>query len=352
MTHARTLLLAAILVSCAKDPPRPPAAPATPAAPEKLELQALPLPGATAPVSLDYLAFEPGRARVWVPVAGHGAGSVDVYDTKSGTFARVDGFKTAERERNGRTRTVGPSAVAIGEGAAYVGNRATSEVCPVDLATLKVAACIALGAPPDGVAYVAPTREVWVTTPGDHSIAVLDASEPLALKARTVIHLEGAPEGYSIDAGRGLFFTNLEDKNQTVVIDLAKHTPVATWNLDCGSDGPRGVASDARGLVYVACTDRVLVLDGLHGGAKLAIVDTGAGVDNIDVLEPRHLLFAAAGKAARLTVAQVGDHGEVTPFALGATVEGARNGVVDDSGKAYVADPMNARLLVFAGRAR
>src|ERR1700733_7987570 len=103
MSHARPPLVASVLASCAKDPPRPPAAPS---GPEKLELHALalPLPGAAAPVSLDYLAFEPGRARVWVPVAARGAGSVDVYDTKSGTFARIDGFKTAEREHNGRTR--------------------------------------------------------------------------------------------------------------------------------------------------------------------------------------------------------------------------------------------------------
>ncbi len=271
-----------------------------------------------------------------------------MYDTKSGTFVRVDGFKTAERDVKGRTRTVGPSAVTIGDGAAYVGNRATSEVCPVDTQTLKVGACLKLGSPTDGVAYVSSTKEVWVTTPSDHAIVVLDATRPFALTTKTTIHLDGAPEGYAVDVQRGLFFTNLEDKNKTVVIDVSNHSPGAAWSLPCDANGPRGVTADARGLVYVACTDRVLVLDGLHGGATLGTIETGAGVDNIDWFESQHLLYAAAGNAARLTVARIDDGGQTTWIAVGTSVKGARNGVVDGSGNAYVADPVNARLLVFA----
>jgi hypothetical protein len=243
---------------------------------------------------------------------------------------------------------MGPSAVSIGDGFAYVGNRASAEICPIDLASLKPGKCIKLPSSTDGVAYVASAREVWVTTPSDQSIVVLDASKPGALKVKTTIKLEGGPEGYASDDSRGLFFTNLEDKNKTVVIDVKTHKPKATWNLSCGSDGPRGVAADVgRGFVYVACTDHVLVLDGGHDGAELGKVDTGGGVDNIDWLESRHLLYAAGGKGARLTIARVDDKGQPTVVATGASTVGARNGVADASGNAYVADPVNARLLVF-----
>jgi DNA-binding beta-propeller fold protein YncE len=275
-------------------------------------------------------------------------GSADVFDTAAGSFTRVDGFKTAERESKGKTRTMGPSAVAIGDGFAYVNDRATSEVCAVDAAKLTLGKCFKLPSPGDGVEYVAAAKEVWVTTPRAQTITVLDASKPDALKPKTAIKLDGAPEGYAVDATRGVFFTNLEDKNKTVLIDLKTHRPKATWPLDCGSDGPRGVAVDAEhGFVFVACTDHLLVLDGSHDGAKLATVDTGAGVDNIAWLAPQRLLYAAAGKAARLTVARIDDKGQATVVATGASTEGARNGVVDASGNAYVADPVNARLLVF-----
>jgi DNA-binding beta-propeller fold protein YncE len=273
-----------------------------------------------------------------------------VFDIKAASFVRIDGFKTVQREMKGKTRTMGPSAVAIGDGAAYIGNRATSEVCPIDTGSLKVGTCVTLASGTDGVAYVPTAKEVWVTTPHDQSIVVLDAAEPLALKVKTTVHLDGAPEGYAVDSTRGLFYTNLEDKNRTVAIDIAKHSAASSWTVACGEQGPRGVAVDAdeRGLVFVACTDRVLVLDGLHAGALLGMVESGAGVDNIDWLPSRHLLYVAAGKAATVTVARVDHSGRASPVASGASVEGARNGVVDDGGNVYVADPAGARLLVFS----
>ncbi len=362
MQLPRTQLLFVFLVGCATPSAAPPTAPAaqtkptnasslpdpTGSASAAFAFEALALPGATAPVSLDYLAFEPGRARVWVPVGT--TGSVDVFNIKTAAFDRIDGFGTVQREFKGRTRTMGPSAVAIGEGAAYIGNRATSEICSVDTESLKLATCVALATPTDGVAYISTAKEVWVTMPRDRSIVVLSVTEPLAPKVKTSIHFDGAPEGYAVDPTRGLFYTNLEDKDRTVVVDIARHAPIAVWDVPCGKEGPRGVAVDAdeRGLVFVACTDRVLVLDGLRNGALLGAVESGVGVDNIDWLPSRHLLYVAAGKAATVTVGRVDHSGQVTPVAVGASVEGARNGVVDDRGNAYVADPLHARLLVFA----
>jgi hypothetical protein len=65
-----------------------------------LTFQPLALPGATPPVSLDYLAYDRANERVWVPVGD--TGSADVLDIASGRFTRVDGFKTGEREVRAR----------------------------------------------------------------------------------------------------------------------------------------------------------------------------------------------------------------------------------------------------------
>jgi DNA-binding beta-propeller fold protein YncE len=321
-------------------------APAPDRGPAQLVAKPLALPGATAPVSLDYIVYEPAKARVWVPVGD--TGSVDVLDVATGSFTRIDGFKSAEREVRGNKRVMGPSAAAVGEGFVYIGDRATSEVCAVDATALKLGDCLKLASPTDGVAYVGSAKEVWVTTPHDQSLAVLDASKPAMLKVKTTIKLDGAPEGYAVDDSRGLFFTNLEDKNQTVAIDVKTHKPTAAWKTGCGADGPRGIAADvSRGFVFVACTDRVQVLDAKNHGAPLASLDTGAGVDNIDWLESHRLLYVAAAKAAKLTVARIDDKGQPTVIATGASARGARNGVADASGNAYLADPAGARVLVF-----
>jgi DNA-binding beta-propeller fold protein YncE len=266
------------------------------------------LPGAAAPASLDYIAVDRAAGRVWVPVGN--TGSVDVFDIEKGSFTRVDGFATAEREgRNGK-RTVGPSAVSLGGGSAYIGNRATNEVCAVDTASLRRGTCVKLTSGTDGVVYAASVKEVWVTTPDVKTLEVLDASHAGTLKPKTKVKLEGEPEGYAVDEKMELFFTNLEDEGSTIVIDMKTHRPIARWNAGCGKDGPRGLAFDAaRGFLFVACTDHVQVLDTGHDGARLGMLDTGAGVDNLDYLEAKGLLYAAAGKDARISVISVDDQG-------------------------------------------
>jgi DNA-binding beta-propeller fold protein YncE len=339
----RPLLGLCVLVwACAPAERAPAVAAATGAS---APLAAFALPGAAAPAPLDYLAYEPARARVWVPVGN--TGSVDVFDTADRSFAVVGGFKTAQVERDGGVRTVGPSSVAIGEGFAYVGDRADRSVCVVDAAQLKLLQCTPLASAPDGVAYVPPEKEVWVTTPHDKSIVVLDASNPGALAPKVTIPLPGDPEGYAVSPSRGVFYTNLEDANATVAIDLATHQPREQWAVDCGTKGPRGVAVDGdRGFVFVACTDHVTILDAGRHGQTIGRYETGAGVDNIDWLASRRLLYVAAGRDARLTVTHIDESGHPATVATKTTSPGVRNVVADSTGNAYAPDAANARLLV------
>jgi DNA-binding beta-propeller fold protein YncE len=271
-----------------------------------------------------------------------------VFDVATRSFTRIDGFKTAEVDIRGKKRKSGPSAVTVGDGVIYIGNRASSEVCVVDRSTLRLGSCVKIPVATDGVAYVAATKEVWVTTPRDRSLTVLDASNRTVLKPKQTIKLDGETEGYAVDDDAGVFFTNLEDKDKTVAIDAKTHAIKSVWSAGCGTDGPRGVAVDAElHFVFVACTDHVQVLDAAHDGAPLGKLDTGAGLDNLDYLRSSRLLYAAAGKAARLTVAHVEKDGRLTTIAIGATAEGARNAVAGPVGDSYVVDARGARLLDF-----
>src|SRR6202140_772048 len=136
---------------------------------ESYSVRTLPLPDNNAgDVSMDYLTFDPSTNSVWVP--GGNTGAVDVVDAATGKVRQIPGFQTKEVEgRNGK-RTFGPTAVSIGEGVVYIGNRGASSVCAFDAHTLMRGACGHLDSVPDGVAYVAPTKEVWVTTPGEKGI--------------------------------------------------------------------------------------------------------------------------------------------------------------------------------------
>ena len=199
--------------------PSPSSSAATaPLAPSVTPIAAVQLPGTSGPVSVDYLACDRIRGRVWVPVGD--TGSVDVLDIAAGAFTRVDGFNTEVREVRGKRRIMGPSSASVGQGFVYVGNRATNEVCAIDAVSLKLEHCDKLPAAIDGVAYVAATQEVWVTMPRDQALGIVDASRPDQPRFKQMVKVAGAPEGYALDESRGLFFTNLEDRNQTLVFDI------------------------------------------------------------------------------------------------------------------------------------
>src|SRR6266478_6670054 len=139
------------------------------AADTEYELKPINLPGATGAVALDYFAYDRATGKVWVPASN--TGSVDVIDEKTDAISQVTGFATGEIERRGRRITVGPTAASIGDGVVYIGDRGDATLCVIDAKTLARGECVPLASSsaegkitPDGVVYVAATRELWITT--------------------------------------------------------------------------------------------------------------------------------------------------------------------------------------------
>jgi DNA-binding beta-propeller fold protein YncE len=320
----------------------------------------LPLPGAKGLVTLDYFAWDRLRRRLWVP-AGN-LGSVQVIDGNTDAITSISGFKTAEVELRNRKVTIGPTSVSIAKGFVFVGNRADSSICAIDATTMKLGDCIRVGSPseglaaaPDGIIYVAPTKELWITRGApplgipslDKSITIFDASTP-RLKQKTKIQVGGSAEGYAVDARRGVFYTNLEETRETIAIDIRRREIVSRWNSGC--DEPRGLALDkTRGHLFVACSDRVVSLD-TSSGIVVDSISTGDGLDNIDYSEGNGLLYAAASRVGKMTVARVDSRGKLQRVAEVPTATGARGVVVDGEKTAYVADPVNGRILKITPR--
>jgi DNA-binding beta-propeller fold protein YncE len=298
------------------------------------------LPGGP-PVGMDYLAYDATHHRIWVP-AGN-TGNVDVVDTVIGLVTPIGGFVTRPSTRSDRP-SLGPSSATISDGIVWIGNRGDDRVCRFDAATLERGLCLRLSTTPDGLAHVASTHELWITTPHQQSLVVADESSG---KIIATLKVDGAPEGYAVDQKRAVFFTNLEDRDQTLAIDVKTRKVTATWSPGCGKEGPRGLALDsARNLLVVACTDGARVLDLSHDGKVVGHLKTGGGVDNLDYFPERHLLYVASSKDATLTFANLADDGALSVVAVEKTAEGARNPVVDDQGVAYVPDSRAGKLLV------
>ena len=291
-------------------------------------------------ITMDYIAYDPKTGYVWVPAIN--IGSVDVVDTRNKSVREISGFATNEVEVRGRQRAQGPSGVSIGDGLVYIGDRADSSVCAIDERTLARRTCGHIDSTPDGVVYVAPTHEVWVTAPRDNSVRVLD-SQTLSQKEK--LTFEGRPEGYAVDAKRGVLYMNYEDKDLTAAIDLKSHKTLAKWQASCGEDGPHGLSIDQdTGHLFVACSTRAEVLDAGHNGEKLSSIDTGDGVDDLNYSPATRTLYVGAAKDARLTVAHADAAGKLSLVAVVPTHQGARNGVVTKDGTVYLAHSQPGQL--------
>ena len=349
----RSLLgTAALLVACSHPAPAPSPALAkvpvsSPVMPSTIALPGAPPDG----VFLDYLAYDSAHHNVWVPAGG--TGKVDVIDAATGKLTSIEGFATKEMERRGQKRQVGPTSVTLGGGMAYVGNRGDSSICAFDSGSLAKQGCVTLDSMPDGLQYIAATKEVWVTTPRDQSIRILDVTMPGTPVAKGTIKFEGQPEGFAVDNARGVFFTNLEDKDRTLVVDLKTHAIVKTWDPKCGEDGPKGlIFEDTTNHLVVVCPDHLETLDVAHDGALLGTLAVGDGLDAIDYVPARHEVFAAAARAEKLVVARLAPDGTFAAVATTATAKGARNAVAAENGTAYVADGPAGAILVYPSAAK
>lgn len=260
-----------------------------------------------------------------------------------------------EKSSGAEKRLQSETSATVGGGVIYVGNRGDASVCVIDAKTLARGECARVSTDravtPDGIVYVAATREVWVTLrvkAGDSAPAkcleVLDASDSHHLKPKTKISLENLAEGYAVDNQHGIFYTNIEDAGKTVAIDVHTHKVIATWNP--GSSDLQGLASDnARNFLFVACGDHVVSIDAGHGGKVIDSITTGPGLDSIDYSSDRKLLYAAASQATTLTIAEVDDNGKFHLKATVPTVEGARGVVAGRDETAYLIDPTEGRIL-------
>src|SRR5438876_2817670 len=177
------------------------------------ELKPINLTGATGTVALDYFAYDRATGKLWVPASNTGA--VDVIDEKTDAVSQITGFPTGEIERRGKKITVGPTAASTSDGVVYIGNRGDATLCVIDAKTFTRGECVPASpdrdVTPDGVLYVAATREVWITTrptlgadpAAAKSLQVFDASDH-RLKWKSKIPLDGLAEGYAVDNDRGL----------------------------------------------------------------------------------------------------------------------------------------------------
>jgi len=209
----------------------------------------------------DYVIVDEAARRVYITHATQ----VDVLDADSlavvGTIPNTPGAHGV--------------AIATEFGRGYVTAGKSDSVVPFDLKTLKAFPEIKVGKKPDAIVYEPLTKRVYVMNGDSDSISVLNAADGSLAGS---IELGGGPE-YGVSDGKGNFYVNLEEKNETLHIDVKTLKVKDRWALaPCGTPTALAMDVDTHRL-FVGCRSKHL---GVLNSDTGKLVSTDAIGERVD----------------------------------------------------------------------
>ncbi|HKM66839.1 MAG TPA: hypothetical protein VJX70_06705 [Candidatus Acidoferrum sp.] len=237
-------------------------------------LKQVPVPGTG---GWDYVVGDEAGRRVYIAHATQ----VDVLDADSLTVVGTI------------PNTPGAHGVAIASefGRGYISAGKSDAVIPFDLKTLKTSPEIKVGKKPDAIVYEPSTKRVYVMNGDSDSITVLNGSDGSVAGA---IDLGGGPEYGAFD-GKGNFYVNLEEKNETLHIDAKTLKVKDRWPLaPCGT--PTALAMDAENhRLFVGCRSKHLAVLNADNGKVVFTSPIGERVDAAAFDTATKLVYLSTG---------------------------------------------------------
>jgi YVTN family beta-propeller protein len=150
----------------------------------------------------------------------------------------------------------------VGKG--FITDGKANAVQVFDIKTLKIIKSIPLsGKKPDAVMYDSYSSQVFSFNGGSNNASVIDVN---TLTEKATIALAGVPE-FGLSDGKGKIYNNIEDKNNTVVIDVKSLKVLDSISLS-PNGGPTSLALDAK-------NERLF--SGCREGNVMAVIDLAKG---------------------------------------------------------------------------
>jgi YVTN family beta-propeller protein len=190
---------------------------------------------------------------------------------------------------------------------------------------------IKAGKKPDAIIYDPGTNRVIVSNGDSDDVTVIDAT---AGKVIGTIPVGGAPE-YSAADGKGTVWTNLEDKNAFVTIDL-KSLKVTKTTAIIGCEEPASMAFDsADRRLFIGCKNQVLVVVDADSGKVVQTLPIGVHVDATVYDATNKLIFVSTGDGF-LTVVHQDSPDKYSLLENAKTLRGAKTLALDSkTGKLF-----------------
>ena len=225
----------------------------------------------------DYISVDDAARRIYISHATQ----VEVLDADS--FALVGTIPN--------TPGVHGIAVASEAGRGYISAGKSDAVVPFELQTLKPLPEIKVGKKPDAIIFEPLTKRIYVMNGDSDNITVLNASDG---SLAGTIELGGGPE-FAVSDGKGNLYVNLEDKNETLHIDVIAMKVKDRWPLaPCAT--PTSLAMDVENRrLFVGCRSHHFAVLNADNGKVVFTAPIGERVDAGAFDAKTRLVFLSTG---------------------------------------------------------
>src|SRR6516165_6976880 len=209
----------------------------------------------------DYVTVDAEARRVYISHATQ----VDVLDADS--FAHLGTIPN--------TPGVHGIAIAPGSGRGYISAGKADSAVVFDTNTLKPLGEIKVGKKPDAIVYEPLTKRIYVMNGDSDNITVLNAKDG---SVAGTIDLGGGPE-FAVSDGKGNLYVNLEEKNETLHIDVNTMKVKDRWPLSpCAT--PTSLAMDVENhRLFVGCRSHHFAVLNAENGKVVFTAPIGERVD-------------------------------------------------------------------------
>ena len=225
----------------------------------------------------DYVVVDEAGRRVYV---SHST-QVDVLD--------ADSYKLVGTIPN--TPGVHGIAVASEFGRGYISAGKADSVFAFDLKTLKTLGEFKVGKKPDAIIYEPFSKRIYVMNGDSDNITVLNAADG---SLAGTIALGGGPE-YAVSDGKGNLYVNLEEKNETLHIDVTSLKVKDRWPLaPCTT--PTALSMDVENKrLFVGCRSKQLAVLSADTGKIVFTAPIGERVDAGGFDSKTRLVYLSTG---------------------------------------------------------
>jgi YVTN family beta-propeller protein len=225
----------------------------------------------------DYITVDDAGRRIYISHATQ----VDVLDAD--TLAQIGTIPN--------TPGVHGIAIASEAGRGYISAGKADSAIAFDLKTLKPLGETKVGKKPDAIIYEPATKRIYVMNGDSDSITAINAKDG---SVAGTIDLGGGPE-FAVSDGKGNAYGNLEEKNETLHIDVNTLKVKDRWPLaPCAT--PTALAFDAANRrLFVGCRSKILAVLNADTGKIVATAPIGERVDAASFDPATKLVFLSTG---------------------------------------------------------